>query len=55
VRQWGVALHNIRPKVGPQDKLYATVEWLVQEHGNLQRLITAALAVWCLKRAFRAP
>ena len=30
LRAWGLALHRVRPSIGPDDALYATIEWLVQ-------------------------
>lgn len=30
IQEWGNALHKIRPKIGPNDALYSTIEWLVQ-------------------------
>jgi hypothetical protein len=48
---WGQALHKIRPKIGPGDTLYSTVEWLIQEHANLMRLVSAAVAPRCTSLA----
>ena len=48
---WGKALHKIRPKIGPGDTLYSTVEWLIQEHAKLMRLVSAAVAPRCTSLA----
>jgi hypothetical protein len=48
---WGQALHKIRPKIGPGDTLYSTVEWLIQEHAKLMRLVSAAVAPRCTSLA----
>ena len=48
---WGQALHKIRPKIGPGDTLYSTVEWLIQEHAKLMRLVSASVAPRCTSLA----